>query len=418
MRAAVVAVGSELLSIDRLDTNSLRLAAVLERHGIELVFKAVVGDDAPAIGEALADALRRAELVLVSGGLGPTADDVTREACAAALERPLAEDPGVWAAIRDRFATIGRVASENNRRQAMVIAGATVLRNPRGTAPGQRVDHAGRTVFLLPGVPFELDELVALHLEPWLAEGGGGRGIERRTLKVALRPESEVDRALEPLYAEFGRAAVTVLSAPGEVRVRLTAAGLPAERGARLDAMAARARELLGAAIFGEGDDATLELVVGRLLRSGGGSVATAESCTGGLLAERITRVPGASRYFPGGVVTYSNAQKSALLGVAEADLAAHGAVSEPVARAMAEGARRRFAVDYGVAITGIAGPDGGSDEKPVGTVHVAVAGPAGTEHRRLRLPGGRERIRWQASQAALELLRRRLVAAAGGEGA
>jgi nicotinamide-nucleotide amidase len=414
MRAAVVAVGSELLSTDRLDTNSLRLAALLERHGVPLILKVVVGDDVAGIAEALADALRSARLVLVSGGLGPTADDVTREACARALGRTLAEDPEVWAAIERRFAAFGRAPSENNRRQALVVGGATVLPNPRGTAPGQRIDDGGRTIFLLPGVPFELDELAAAHLEPWLAERSGGRGRERRTLRTAMRPESDVDRALEPLYAEFGREAVTVLASPGEVRVRLWASGGAGERAARLDAMAARARALLGEAVFGEGDELTLEQVVGELLARAGVSLATAESCTGGLLAERLTRVPGASRYFPGGVVTYSNEQKVGLLDVPPGALAEHGAVSEPVVRAMAEGARRRFGAGYGAAITGIAGPEGGSAEKPVGTVHVAVAGPDGTVHRGLRLPGDRERIRWQASQAALELLRRRLLAAGG----
>lgn len=418
MRAAVVAVGSELLSTDRLDTNSLRLAAVLERHGVPLVFKAVVGDDPAAIAETLSDALRRAPLVLVGGGLGPTADDVTREACALAFGRPLVEDPAVWAAIERRFASFGRVPSGNNRRQALVVRGATVLPNPRGTAPGQRLDEGEHTVFLLPGVPFELDELIAAHLEPWLAARSAGRGLGRRTLRVALRPESDVDRALEPLYAEFGREAITLLAGPGEVRVRLNAGGPAAERAERLAAMAGRARALLGEAVFGEGDDLTLEQVVGELLARAGASIATAESCTGGLLAERLTRVPGASRYFPGGVVTYSNEQKSELLGVAASALAEHGAVSEPVARAMAEGARRRFAADWGVAITGIAGPEGGTEEKPIGTVHVAAAGPQGTTHRRLRLPGDRERVRWQASQAALELLRRELLRTAGGAGA
>ena len=418
MRAAILAVGTELLSTDRLDTNSLRLAAVLERHGVALRHKAVVGDEEEEIASALAEAARRADLVLVSGGLGPTVDDVTREACARWLGRPLEEDAEVWAAIERRFASLGRTPAGNNRRQAMVVAGAAVLRNPRGTAPGQRIEADGLTVFLLPGVPFELETLVEHHLEPWLAGRAGGRGRERRTVRVAMRPESDVDRALEPAWAEFGRDAITVLSSPGEVRVRLTADGGAEERAARLGQMAARVRELLGDAVYGEGEELTLEQVVGALLVERGWSVASAESCTGGLLAERLTRVPGSSRYFPGGVVVYADAQKTELLEVPPAMLAEQGAVSEEVARALAAGVRRRLGADFGVGITGIAGPEGGSDEKPVGTVHVAIAGPAGVRHRRLRLPGDRARVRWQASQAALEMLRQALLESPRGRGA
>lgn len=410
MRAAVLAVGSELLSVDRLDTNSLRLAAVFERHGVELVGKAVVGDDEAAIAAEIRSMADRAELVVVTGGLGPTADDVTREAAAAAFGLELDDDSEVWAAIERRFASFGRTPSPNNRRQARVPRGATVLANPRGSAPGLRLDRADGALFLFPGVPYELEGMIERDLEPWLAGRAGGRGIERRTLRTAMRPESEVDLALEPMYAEFGREWITVLAAPGEVKVQVVAAGTESERRARLDVMAARVRELLGEAVYGEGDQLRLEDVVGALLVGSGRSIATAESCTGGLLAERLTRVPGSSGWFPGGVVTYSNAQKVALLGIAESDLAVHGAVSEPVARAMAEGARRRFGTDLGIGITGVAGPTGGSADKPVGTVHLAVATPAGTRHRALRLLGDRDRIRWQASQAALEMVRRTLL--------
>lgn len=418
MRAAILAVGSELLSTDRLDTNSLRLAAVLERYGVALRRKAVVGDEEEEIAAALAEAARRAELVLVSGGLGPTADDVTREACARWLGRPLEEDAGVWASIERRFASLGRTPAANNRRQARVVGGATVLRNPRGTAPGQRIEAGELTVFLLPGVPFELETLVELHLVPWLAERSGGRGRERRTVRTAMRPESDVDRDLEPAYAEFGRESITVLSSPGEVRIRLTAEGEEADRRPRLDRMVARIRELLGDAVYGEGEELALEQAVGVLLAARGLTVATAESCTGGLLAERLTRVPGSSRYFPGGVVAYADAQKVALLDVSAPELARHGAVSEEVARALAQGVRTRLGADFGIGITGVAGPEGGSDEKPVGTVHVAIAGAAGVKHRSLRLPGDRARVRWQATQAALELLRKELGEGSPGGGA
>ncbi len=418
MRAAVLAVGSELLSSDRLDTNSLRLAAVLERHGARLVLKSAVADDEEEIAAALTASLARAELVVVSGGLGPTADDVTREGCAAALGRELVEDAGVWAAIQSRFASFGRRPAPNNRRQARVLAGAEVLANRRGTAPGQRVEVGTKTIFLLPAVPHELDALVAAHLEPWLRERSGGEARERLTLYTALRPESDVDHDLGPAYEEFGRDPITVLASPGEVRVRLTAGGSEPERQDRLEAMASRVRELLGDSVFGEGEECTLESVVGGLLAGRGATVATAESCTGGLVAERLTRVAGASDWFPGGVVTYSNAQKLAWLGVREQDLRDHGAVSEVVARAMAEGIRARVASDFGVAVTGIAGPSGGSAEKPVGTVHVAVAGSAGTLHRRYRFPGDRERVRRQSAQAALDLLRRVLLGLEAGAAA
>lgn len=410
MRAAVLAVGSELLSVDRLDTNSLRLAAVFERHGVELVGKAVVGDDETAIASELRSMVGRAGLVVVTGGLGPTADDVTREAVAAALGLELDDDPEVWAAIERRFASFGRTPSPNNRRQARVPRGALVLANPRGSAPGLRLDRPEGAIFLFPGVPYELDGMIERDLEPWLAERSGGRGIERRTLRTAMRPESEIDLALGPMYAEFGRDWITVLAAPGEVKVQVVAAGTVEERRRRLDVMASRVRDLLGDVVYGEGDQLRLEDVVGSLLAAGGCSIATAESCTGGLLAERLTRVPGSSGWFPGGVIAYSNAQKVDLLGVTESDLATHGAVSEVVARALAEGARRRFGTDFGVGVTGVAGPTGGTPEKPVGTVHLAVAAPAGTRHRPLRLLGDRERVRWQATQAALEMVRRSLL--------
>lgn len=415
VRAAILAVGSELLSTDRLDTNSLRVAELLELHGVPLVRKSVVGDDDAAIAAEILAALAAAELLIVGGGLGPTADDVTREACAAALGRELSEAPDVWSAIERRFARLGRQPSANNRRQAKIVVGARVLENLQGTAPGQRIElEDGRTIFLLPGVPDELDELLRRELEPWLAARSSGVGCERRTLKVASRAESEVDAALTPVYAEYGRASITILAGSGEIKIRLAASGDEGSRRARLDAMAAAVRRELGDAIFGEGDDLSLEEVVASLLFTSCQSIATAESCTGGLLAERLTRVPGASRFFPGGVVAYSNEQKSRLVGVEDELLSKHGAVSQAVAEAMAEGVRKRFDTDFGVGVTGVAGPDGGSAEKPVGTIHLALAGRGGElAHRHVRLPGDRRRVRWLATQVALELLRKRLLEAA-----
>ncbi len=424
MRAAILAVGSELLSTDRLDTNSLRLTAVLERHGVALAKKSVVGDDETALAAELRSLWTAFDLVLVCGGLGPTADDVTREAAAAALGVGLREQPEIVAEMERRFAAFGRRLAPNNHRQAEVLEGGLALANSKGTAPGQRFEREGKTLFLLPGVPFELDELVRRELEPWLAARSTGRGRERRTLKVALRPESEVDLALAPAYSEFGRQWITLLAGSGEISVVLNAEGTEAERRSQLDRMAARVRELLGEGVYAEGDDASLEEVVGRLLAAAGQTVATAESCTGGLIAERFTRIPGSSKYFVAGFVVYSNPAKTLLAEVPQEAIAEQGAVSQRVAEALALGARRRAGADFGIGVTGIAGPDGGSAEKPVGTVHLAVAGPGTGEvvHRATRFPGDRRRVRAFAAQAALELLRRRLLdppppGASGGRG-
>jgi len=413
VRATIRAVGSELLSTERLDTNSLRLTALLERHGVELVKKSVVGDLAPELERELRALWEGSDLVLVSGGLGPTGDDLTREAAAAALGVGLVANASALEQIERRFAAMGRRVSPNNRKQAEVLVGAQVLDNPNGTAPGQLFERAGKALFLFPGVPFELDRMAADFLLPWLEKRSGGAARETWTIKVAMRPESEVDQALGPAYAEFGQEWMTVLAGAGEVRILLTAVGAERDRRERLATMRERTRALLGDGVFGEGGETTLESVVAGLLAEGGWTLATAESCTGGLLAERLTRVPGVSAVFVGGVVVYANELKRSLLDVPPELLERAGAVSEAVARAMATGVCRRLGSDIGVSVTGIAGPDGGSEEKPVGTVHIAVAGPGDepVEHRIARFPGNRERIRLFASQMALEMLRRRLVA-------
>lgn len=412
MKAAIVAVGSELLGTDRLDTNSLCLTDHLERHGVELRRKAVVGDSVEDLAEELASLLAKVDLVLVTGGLGPTADDVTREAAASALGRGLRLEPEVLESIEARFRAHGFRMPDVNRRQAMVLEGARVLANRLGSAPGQAVEGEGAALFLFPGVPLELEAMIADHLEPWLAARSAGRSRENAWLKVACLPESEVEERISPAYEEFGREWITILCSPGEVRLRVSAEGAEAERRRRLDEIRERLRELVGDAVFTDREEESLEGVVGELLRRAGATLSVAESCTGGLLAERLTRVPGSSDYFAGGAVAYTNRLKTELAGVPEELLASHGAVSEPVARALAEGARRAFHTDWGIGITGVAGPGGGSEAKPVGTVHLAVAGPADgeVEHRRLRFPGDRERIRWQSSQFALEMLRRRLL--------
>ncbi|MEM6792663.1 MAG: competence/damage-inducible protein A [Acidobacteriota bacterium] len=415
MKAAIIAVGSELLSTERLDTNSLRLAAVLERYGVSLIGKSVVADDEPRLAAEIDSRLAEAELVVVTGGLGPTEDDRTRAAAAQALGRGMREDPELVEWIRERFRSFGREMPDVNRRQAQVIDGAEVLENRWGTAPALRLERSGHHLFLLPGVPREVDGLMRRELEPWLQERLGDASLERRTVKVAGLGESDVEERLEPVYREFGRDAVAVLASPGEVRVVASARGSAAEREALLAPLLAAVRRCVGRAAFTDRADETLEEAVGALLAARGLKLSTAESCTGGWISQRLTGVPGSSAWFEGGAVTYSNALKSTLLGVPEELIDAHGAVSEEVARSMAAGARERFGTDLAVAVTGIAGPGGGSPEKPVGLVHLAVAGPArdSIHHRRVQLPGDRERVRRLTCQIALEMIRRRLLEAA-----
>ena len=422
MLAAILAVGSELLGTERLDTNSLLLTRLLEQHGVELRRKAVIGDSIEEMAAELRLCLERADLVLVTGGLGPTADDITREAVAAVLGRALREDAEVVAAIERRFASLGWRMPEVNRRQGLVIEGAEVLPNAHGTAPGLLVATAGARgtahVFLFPGVPRELERMIASSLEPWLAARSGGVARETAVLKVACLPESEVEERIAPAYQEFGREWITILAKPGEIRLLATAAGSAEQRAERLAAMTARLAGLVGDAVFARREEDSLEGVVGELLLAARQSLTVAESCTGGLLGERLTRVAGSSAYFLGGAITYTDELKTQMLGVPAELLREHGAVSEPVARAMAEGVCRALGSDWGVGITGVAGPGGGSEAKPVGTVHIAAAGPdpAGERlvtHRKVRFPGDRDRVRWQASQLALELLRRRLLARA-----
>jgi nicotinamide-nucleotide amidase len=409
MKAAVLAVGSELLGEDRAETNSLAVAALLRRFGVALRRKIVVGDDEAEIARELGRMAAECDLVVVSGGLGPTSDDVTREAAARAFGLELRESPAITESIRERFAAMGRAMPEVNRRQAQVPAGASVLDNARGTAPGLRLEVGAATVFLLPGVPAELHGLLREAVEPWLAARRGGLALESLTLRVAGLAESEVEERIAAAYVEFGRDDITVLGGGGDVRLRLTAGGEAAARRERLGGMAERLRGLLGAAVYGE-DDEELEAVVGRMLAAAGQTLATAESCTGGLVGERVTRVPGSSAYYLGGIIAYDDRLKRDLLGVPGELLRQHGAVSEAAARAMAAGARERLASDWAIAVTGVAGPAGGSDAKPVGTVHLAVIGPGAAAHRRVRLPGDRSRVRWLASHAALEMLRRRLL--------
>ncbi|HSM49971.1 MAG TPA: molybdopterin-binding protein, partial [Thermoanaerobaculia bacterium] len=294
MRAAILAVGTELLGEDRSESNSLRLSRVLADHGVELAIKVAVGDREEEIAGEVARLAARHELVLVTGGLGPTADDVTREGVARALGRELAHDAGLERALRERYAALGRRMPEANRKQADLVAGAVALPNRHGTAPGQRIGAEAATLFLLPGVPHELEAMVDAELRPWLLARTGGEVRERITVRTAGLPESEVDERLAPVYERFPRDQITVLGSAGEVRVRLTAGGAAEPRRAFLAALLGAVRAALGEAIYAATASATLEGVVGARLWARGATLAVAESCTGGLVTERLTRVPGA----------------------------------------------------------------------------------------------------------------------------
>jgi nicotinamide-nucleotide amidase len=375
------------------------------------VARATVADERALLALALREALSRADVVIATGGLGPTADDLTREAAAAATGRRLVRDETILEALRARFARFGRAMSATNEKQADVVEGARALPNARGTAPGQVLADAGRLLVLLPGPPGEMKPMFDEQVLPVLrAQAGESRVVRRRVLRIAAMPESEVDERAAPVYSRFENPKTTILGAPGQVELHLVAHGHgTAEAESRIEELAAALRQALPGRVFAE-DGRDLPHVVADLLRERGLTLALAESCTGGLLASRLTEVPGVSAVLERAFVTYANRAKVEELGVDEALLDAHGAVSEEVAAAMAAGAMAAARTDVGVGITGIAGPDGGTDEKPVGLVYVATSGAAGTRVRRNLFPGGRGRVRFQATQVALEMLRRGLL--------
>lgn len=408
--AAIIAIGSELLGPLRQDTNSLWLTARLEEVGIPVSHKSIVADHEKAICDELDAAARTARYVFTTGGLGPTADDVTVAAVAQWLGAALKRDEPFLASMRQRFERRGFEMPACNAKQADFIVGARVLANPRGTAPGFWAEKGGVDVVLLPGVPSEMREIMEALVLPALRERVGDVVGRRRVLRVAGMGESAVEELVAPVYANWKDDPVTILASPGEVQLHLFARGSPADAEAKLAGMERGFRAVLGDRIYGaDADD--LAAVVGGLLRSSGQTLALAESCTGGLASTLLTDVPGSSQYFLGSVVSYANAAKEELLGVRGETLRAHGAVSAEAAEEMAAGARRRFGSDFALSITGIAGPDGGSAEKPVGTVYFALAGDGGAVAASHRLfVGDRTVVRRAACLHAFELLRRRLV--------
>ena len=410
MRACIIAVGSELLTPFRVDTNSLFITERLNTVGFDVRLKTVVGDNVEELSALLRQALTWADLVVLTGGLGPTADDITRDAVASVLGLPFDEDEATLARIRERFTRRGMVMQEINRRQAMVPRGATLLENPNGTAPGLWIAHEKTAIVLLPGPPREMKPMFEAVLRDKIAHLSGGAGLFRRVLKITGRPESEVDARAEPIYGPWTKQEVpistTILAVLGQIELHLTASAASAEAADRVLGPAVRElQHTLGDDVYSV-DGSALEEVVGAALRDRGLKVAVAESCTGGLLTSRLTDVPGSSAYVERSEVCYSNQAKIDSLGVPAALIDQHGAVSEPVARAMAEGIRAKAGTAVGIGVTGIAGPGGGTPDKPVGTVAIAVLAGADARVRTFQFVGAREMVKFQSAQAALNMLR------------
>ncbi len=409
MDAEIIAVGSELLTPFRLDTNSLFLTSKLNSLGIEVRFKTVVGDDPVPLAEAFGTALKRSRLIILTGGLGPTEDDRTREVVSEVLGRPLHENEEIRARIEKRYKRLNREMPPNNLRQALVPEGADWLENNNGTAPGIWMEHDGIIILLLPGPPWELEAMFDSLGMARLACVAGNERIRSRVYKVVGLPESEVDHRIAPLYRPYQNPTTTILACPGAIEVHLRArAASESEGDALLDDLGDKIEMALGDHVFSARGE-SLEEVVGIYLVMKQQTLAVAESCTGGLLSERLTRIPGSSDFFLGGVVCYSNKLKTKLAGVPADWIEQHGAVSGVVAQAMSEGIRKRAGASLGVGVTGIAGPGGGLVEKPVGLVFIGLSDSRSTTVRQFQFPGTRERIRQWASQMALEMIRRKV---------
>jgi nicotinamide-nucleotide amidase len=407
--AEIIAVGSEMLTSQRIDTNSLYLTDQLNSLGVEVRRKLIVGDDRMLLTAAVRQALEYAEIVILTGGLGPTEDDVTREAVATALGRPLLFHQEICDAIEERFRRRQRKMAEINKRQAYVVEGAHILPNANGTAPGQWIEHEGRSVVLLPGPPGEMKPMFAAECLPRLIQRLPTQVIRTHFYRVTGFTESDLDALIAPVYTKYMNPSTTILASPGDIQIHLRARCETAEEAERLLAeVGTPIEKLLGRHLFSLTGE-PLEAIVGTLLRDLEATLTVAESCTGGMVGERITAVPGSSNYFLGGFITYSDLLKTELLGVDPALIEQHSAVSNEVACAMAQGARARTGATFALSITGEAGPESSSGV-PVGTVFVGFAGPDTTDAIRFAMPGDRPRIRGFATQAALDLLRRRLL--------
>ncbi len=409
--AEIIAIGSELLTPQRLDTNSLVVTGHLNLLGVEVVAKHVVGDDRERLKETIRAAVERSHIVILIGGLGPTEDDVTRDAAAAALDRKLVLSLQQESILISRFRQFNRPMAKNNLRQAYLLEDAEALPNPHGSAPGQFLSTGHGALAMLPGPPRELTPMVVNELIPRLRHVVPPQVIRVRSFRITGIGESDLDTLIAPVYTKYTNPSTTVLSSPGDLFVYFRAvAKTEQEADALLREVALPVAELLGDRIYTDNPDEPLEAVVGCLLRKKHATVSTAESCTGGMLAMRLTELGGSSDFFVGGYVTYRDAQKTEMLGIPKDVIAKHSAVSEPVAAAMAEGSRRRSGSTYALSVTGYAGPSGGTEFDPVGTVYLGVAGPEGTRVVRVRHGLDRSRIRMLAVQGALDLLRKTLL--------
>jgi nicotinamide-nucleotide amidase len=409
MKAEIIAVGSELLTPDRQDTNSLFITRKLNEAGFKVHLKTIVGDDEQAIARVLEAALQRSTLVIFSGGLGPTEDDLTRPAVAKVLGRALHKDMEILDAMREKFSSRGYRMAPNNERQAEVIEGAEVLPNTLGTAPGMWLEEKGVYIALLPGPPQELQPMIEGEILPRARNLAGGRRLARRSFRITGLAESDVDARIAPVYKTYQKIETTILAANSQIELHILQWLEAGEEPLEQEELARRIGELLGEAIFST-EDESLEEIIGRFLKDSGSSLAVAESCTAGMIGAQITRVPGSSGYFLGGVQCYSNAAKIKFCGVPEELLRKHGAVSAEVAEAMASGIRTAFQSTLGLSITGIAGPEGGTAEKPVGLVYVGVSDGERTLNFRRIVPGSREAIRERACFFALSCLRKALL--------
>ncbi len=410
LSAEIIAVGSELLTPEKTDTNGLWLTEKLMDIGVEVKLKTIVGDDEPRLEETIRDAMTRSDIVITTGGLGPTEDDVTRQVSARAAGRELKYHLELETHLRERFRHWGREMPEINKRQAFVIDGADVLPNPHGSAVGMMLKDAGKFLVVLPGPPREMRPMFEDHVLESLRSVAGNISVARRVLRVSGMGESALDELIAPIYKAYPTVQTSILFNRTEVEIHLSAAAKSkAEAASAIDILAKKLAAPLGAALFAENGE-TMEEVVGNLLKSRKETLSVAESCTGGLIAMRLTDIAGSSGYFLEGAVTYSNEAKKRTLGVPAETLESFGAVSSQTAEAMAAGMCERTGSDYSIAVTGIAGPDGGTADKPVGTVFIGYADEQRTKSLKLRLPGDRELIRWRSSQAALDYLRRQIM--------
>jgi len=414
VNAEIIAIGSELLTPFRQDTNSLFLTERLNQLGVDVSFKTIVGDNLNHLTQTAKLAISRSDVVLFMGGLGPTEDDLTREAVAAALDLKLQRDPEILALLERRFAARNYQMTPNNAKQADVILGAAVLPNANGTAPGQwisgKYEGRDRIIILLPGPPHELKALFDQQCMERLRAKLPAQFIATRELKVTGLGESMVDARVAPIYTKFTDVETTILAGAGEIQLHLKTRGNSFEAAQeRVDNLAAKIETELGDLVFSDNGD-SMEQIVGYFLQMRGATLAVAESCTAGLIAERITSVSGSSRYFLGGAVVYSNQLKADFAGVPPEMIHKYGAVSREVAAALAEGIRKRCDSTFGLGVTGVAGPSGGSPEKPVGLVFHGLASESGVEVVERNFPGDRKRVRWFASQQALDMVRRRLM--------